>query len=111
MRLAHVGRRQGPAFDEATDQQARLVVDHLGREPPVAGRLLADDLIAAVDSQQRALLAQPRDIRLVAGPDHEVVIGDPAGDAFDVDRPPGEVQPAQAAEQSPLGPRSGRPEP
>ena len=84
-RLADVGRRQGPAYDEAGHQQARLVVDHLGRDPPLAGRLLADDLVAAVDAQQRALLAQPRDVRLAVGSDHEVVVRDPACDRLDVD--------------------------
>ena len=104
LRLAEVGGGQSPPFEEASDQEAVLMVDHLGRDAPRAGGLLAEPLVAAVDTQHRPEFAQPRDIALsrFVGPDHEVVVRDPTGDALDAQRPSPQLQPAQSPDEFPL---------
>ncbi len=83
------GRPAGPA--RGGPPRARAP----GRRPPAGRRPRCGGSMPSSGQ----LLAQPSDIRLLVGPDHEVVVGDPAGDRLDGDAALREVQPLQVPEQ------------
>ena len=56
-----------PTFDEPGYEKTALVIHQLGREVEEPRCLVAHDLVAAVDSEEREFLADPDKIRLPAG--------------------------------------------
>ena len=102
--FAHGGRVERSTFDESGDEQTALVMDDLRRQPADTRGLVTNDLVAAVDSQQRQLLADPDKIRLPAATNREVVIRKPARDSLDRDGTTAQAKLAQPLDDLSLGP-------
>ncbi len=109
--LPHVDRGEGASRDKSSHQQPGFVVNDLGRQSQSAGRAVANDLVAAIDAEQRAFLTQSRDVGVTAHPHHEIVIGDSPFDPFDGNRTCAEIQFGDVASQPPIRPLRKRTKP
>ena len=87
------------ALDEPGDEQTALVMNDLRCEAAEAGGLVANHLVAPVDSQERQFLADPDKIRLAAGANREVVIRKPARDSLDREGTANQTELAQPLDQ------------
>ncbi len=77
------GRSQRLAGDMPADQQTFVAVDERGCDAQARRRFLARGLVTAVDSQERQLLANSRDVAASLIFDQEILVCDPAGKRLD----------------------------
>ena len=88
-RVAHVFRREGAALDEIEDENPRLCVQHARAQTRQMRRAASRQLVRAYDSVHEDIVADPHDVAASAILDHEVLVGDAAGqrDGIDTSQP------------------------